>query len=145
MNCKNCDHEFAENEGRFNHSDGMLCQKCEDNIDDINLPIHEETLQKKYSTSFLEKQQLGKYTIDGDLLQKYVDLDSNLKFFTTIALGTPDMGIVCNIMRGKESLLRQLFASVNLSYTLMGTDTDAQKFLQLVDDWTKNTIKCTAQ
>jgi len=145
MNCFNCDHEFEENEGRYNHSDGLLCKNCEENIDDINLPIHQEILQNKFSTAFLEKQQLGKYTIDGNLLQKYADLNSNLKFFTTIAIGAPDMGIVCNILREKESVLMQLFANANLLYTLMSTDSNAQKFLQLVEDWPENNIKCLAQ
>ena len=145
MSCFNCQHEFKENEGRYCHSDGMLCKKCEANIEKLNLVPDETLFEKNSPVLFLENEELGKYTIDGDLLQTYTNLIENLKFFTTITIGKPDMNIICNIMRKKELLLKELFANANLSYTLMGTDPNAKKFLELINEWTEGTIKCPAQ
>lgn len=143
MSCINCQHEFKENEGRFSHSDGMLCKVCESNIKNLNL-IHNETLFEKDShISFLENEELGKYTINGELLSKYATVNNHLKFFTTIAIGQPDMHIINNIIRKKELILRDLFANANLSYDLMGADSESNKFLELINEWIEGTIKCS--
>ena len=62
----------------------------------------------------------------------------------SVTIRKPDLNIVCNIVSKKESLLKELFANANLSYTSLCTDLDAQTFLQLVNEWTEGKIKCTA-
>lgn len=144
MNCFNCTHEFKENEGRYNHSDGILCVKCEKNIGEIKLVTDESLFQNNSKFSFLENEQLGKYSVNGELLAKYASVTSDLKFFTTITIGHPDIFIVNNIIRGKELILKELFANVNLPYNLTGVDSNAREFLKLLDEWIRGTIKCTA-
>ncbi len=144
MSCYNCEHEFKENEGRYRHSDGMLCVECENNIENLKLTSNETLFKKDSPISFLKNEELQKYGINGDLLQQYATLTDNLKFFTTIEVGKPDMNIVCNLVTKKESLLKELFANANLPYTLLSTDLTAQKFLHLVNEWTEDKIKCTA-
>ena len=144
MSCFNCQHEFKENEGRYSHSDGMLCKKCEENIEKLNLVPNETLFEKGTNISFLENQELGKYTVDGKLLAKYVSATNYLKFFTTITIGKPDMFIIDNIIRQKELIKKELFTNVNLPYNLTGVDSNAKKFLELINEWTEGTIKCPA-
>ena len=144
MNCFNCKHAFIENEGRYNHSDGMLCEKCEKNIGEIKLVTDESLFQNKSKFSILENEQLGKYSVDGELLAKYASAIRYLKFFTAIAIGKPDIFIINNIIREKELVLKELFANVNLSYDSAGMDSTEQKFLELVNDWVTLTVKCAA-
>ncbi len=143
MSCYNCQHEFEENEGRYCHSDGMLCNTCEKNIKEIKLESNKTLFEKDVKISFLENQELGKYTINGELLSKYASTINHLKFFTTIAIGKPDMFIVDNIISKKELILRDLFVNANVSYDSMGIDSDAREFLELLHEWTEDTIKCT--
>ena len=145
MSCKVCTHEFKEDEGRFNHSDGMLCQKCEKNIEKLNL-VQNQTLFKKHSRIlFSENEELGKYRINGELLSKYANATNHLKFFTTIAIGKPDMFIVNNIIRKKELILRDLFENANLPFDSTGSNSNARKFLELVNEWADGALKCSVK
>ncbi len=145
MSCSVCKHEFKENEGRYNHSDGILCQKCEENIDKLNLVQNQTLFEKNTPFLFSENEEVGKYRVNGELLSKYASAINHLKFFTTIAIGKPDMDIINNIISKKESILRDLFASANLPFDLTGSDLQARKFLELLNEWTDGIIKCSVK
>jgi hypothetical protein len=145
MSCICCTHEFKENEGRFNHSDGMLCEECENNIDKLNLESNQTLFDKDSHISFSENEELGTYTVNGELLSKYANVTNHLKFFTTIALGKPDIFVINNILRKKELILRDLFVNVNLPFDLSGSDLEAHKFIELINEWAEGALKCSVK